>query len=235
MKTLQRMIKKGLRKTSTIRRRLSSRRSSDEDMDWHRKAVGGLWEEIGKLQLGFLIEQGLKPEHYLLDIGCGSLRGGVCFIDYLDVGHYYGIEKEESLLRAARNIELSKYGLEHKKPHLLLIDDFDLRSISQDVQFDFMLAQSVFTHLTPDMIELCLSRVMPRLRPAGAFYATFFESEDSEIDYGKPHPWRKNERGVAKYPFSLFQRIAGKVGGSVRYIGDWNHPRDQKMLAFRRS
>ncbi len=50
----------------------------------HRGLVGGLWDELGKLQLDFLTESGLKPSHKLLDIGCGCLRGGVHYVKYLE-------------------------------------------------------------------------------------------------------------------------------------------------------
>ena len=50
--------------------------------DWHRRAVGGLWDEIGLLQRDFLIDHGLKRNHFLLDIRCGPLRGGVTIIPY---------------------------------------------------------------------------------------------------------------------------------------------------------
>ncbi len=46
------------------------------DAGTHRDMVGGMWEEIGRLQFEFLRARGLKPSHRLLDIGCGSLRGG---------------------------------------------------------------------------------------------------------------------------------------------------------------
>lgn len=200
-------------------------------IDWHREGVGGLWEEIGNLQFDFLVKQGLRPDQYFLDIGCGSLRGGVQFIQYLEVGHYYGIDKEPSLVEAGMKVELKRYGLESKAPHLLIIDDFGL-SVIPLIHFNFMLAQSVFTHLGPKQIEECISRVIPRLDSNGYFYATFFESNDKRIHLGKPHPWRSLERGAAKYPFSFFQNIARKSGISVANIGEWNHPRGQKMLAF---
>jgi hypothetical protein len=38
----------------------------------HREVVGDLWDELGNLQLAFLRKHGLRPEHRLLDIGCGS-------------------------------------------------------------------------------------------------------------------------------------------------------------------
>lgn len=50
----------------------------------HREPVGGMWEEIGRLQFDFLIQNGLKPDHKLLDVGCvavfislNTLRKGI--------------------------------------------------------------------------------------------------------------------------------------------------------------
>jgi hypothetical protein len=60
---------------------------------WHRKAVGGLWDEIGRLQFDYFVSQGLVPHHRLLDLGCGSLRGGVHFIAYLDPDRYSGVDR----------------------------------------------------------------------------------------------------------------------------------------------
>lgn len=57
-----------------------------------KAAIGGMWEEIGQLQIDFLKSEGLLPAHRLLDIGCGTLRGGRHFIGYLDAGRYTGTE-----------------------------------------------------------------------------------------------------------------------------------------------
>ncbi len=35
-----------------------------------KRAIGGRWEEIGRLQFDFLVAEGLMPAHTLLDIGC---------------------------------------------------------------------------------------------------------------------------------------------------------------------
>jgi len=199
--------------------------------DWHREGVGGMWDEIGTLQIQFLCEQGLQPYHYLLDVGCGALRGGVRFIDYLEPDHYFGIDKQPELLEAGKEIELVKYGLVPKAPCLYLTDDFDLSCIP-DQQFDYAIAQSVFTHLTPEMIELCLARVMPRLTSGGRFYASFFDSGDESIELGEAHPWRQNELSDPRYPVKLFRSIASRLGIKVDLLGDWNHPRDQQMLLF---
>ena len=45
-----------------------------------------------------MFQVGLRSYHTLLDVGCGSLRGGKLFIPYLDVGNYYGIEPLKELV-----------------------------------------------------------------------------------------------------------------------------------------
>jgi hypothetical protein len=73
----------------------------------HRETVGGKWDEIGILQFEYLVAKTLRPEHRLLDIGCGCLRGGVHFIRYLDPTNYFGIDVNQSLLDAGYNVELA--------------------------------------------------------------------------------------------------------------------------------
>jgi len=200
--------------------------------DWHRKAIGGRWDEIGSLQFEFMVKRGLKPDSVFLDLGCGSLRGGVHFIDYLDKGKYHATEKEVLLIRAAHEVEIPRYNLQSKEPKIYQIDNFNLSKIDKDVMFDFVLAQSVFTHILPEGIRRCLKLTGRRMKDGGEFYATFREGDT--IDKGKPHRWRGKERGIAVYPFEMFKEISSNTGFEVEYIGDWGHPREQKMLLFRR-
>ena len=116
-----------------------------------RFAVGGLWDEIGALQFDFLCEQGLKPRHSLLDMGCGSLRGGLRFIAYLDPGKYYGIDINPDILEAGRR-ELEQAGLSHKRPTIRVNRDLNFDDFGT-MRFDFILALAVFTHMPPKDIE----------------------------------------------------------------------------------
>ncbi|HVO68557.1 MAG TPA: class I SAM-dependent methyltransferase [Aggregatilineaceae bacterium] len=201
----------------------------------HRQAVGGAWDEIGKLQFDFLVQQGLKPHHRLVDVGCGSLRRGVRFIRYLDDGHYYGIDREQWLLDAGRKVELPRAGLAGKTIHLLCRDDFDLTQFG--MEFDYALAQSVFTHLPWNSILRCLVNVQKVMKPRGEFYATFFEDRDGTH---RISPIRHEVGGRVTYPdqdpyhyeFRVFEELAQRVDLEVRYIGGWNHPRDQVMMVF---
>ena len=200
-----------------------------------RSKIGGLWEQLGNLQFEYLINNGLRPHHFLLDIGCGSLRGGIHFIKYLEKGHYFGIDKDIEVLEGGR-IEIAENSLQNKEPILKFDESFDFTSLDQ--KFEYILAQSVFTHITLDTIKKCIQNVNKVLIKEGKFYATFFEDNRREncdepmiiesIDgltietYPNKDPYH--------YKFSEFQRIVKDTTLSVKYIGDWNHPRCQKMI-----
>lgn len=207
--------------------------------EWHRK--WGLWEEIGKLQFDFLVEKGLKPNHYFLDVGCGSLRGGVHFIRYLEPEHYFGIDKDGALLDAGQNIELKRYNLIEQNPILIQMDNFDFQSLN--TQFNYALAQSVFTHLPLNNIIRCIMNIEKVLVPDGQFYATFFENPQGKLNL-EPimHPRTDGkpivtyfDKNPFHYDFETIEHICEGTSLKVEHIGDWNHPRDQKMLVFIKS
>jgi len=210
------------------------------DPDLHRNKVGGMWENLGKLQFDFLVERGLKPDHYFLDVGCGSLRGGVHFIDYLEPEHYFGIDKDRELLDAGRNVELKRYNLIGRNPILVEMDDFDFQSLN--IQFNYALAQSVFTHFPLNKIIRCVMNIEKVLVQNGRFYATFFENPRGKFNLGSiMHPTADGnaiatyfDRDPFHYDFENFKQICKGTSLDIEYIGDWNHPRDQKMLAFRK-
>jgi SAM-dependent methyltransferase len=203
--------------------------------DAHRRIVGGEWDEIGKLQFDFLVQEGLQPAHRLLDVGCGSLRGGVHFIRYLEDGHYYGIDRQQWLLDAAVNVELPRAGLADRTVHLSCREDFDFTSFG--LLFDYALAQSVFSHLPWNSILRCLVNVQRVLKPGGQFYATFFEDRDgahtlAPIYHEIGGKTTYSDQDPYHYPFDVFEELARRTHLDVTYIGAWNHPRDQMMMVF---
>jgi SAM-dependent methyltransferase len=205
----------------------------------HRDVIGGLWDVLGQLQLDFMIREGLKPHHRLLDIGCGSLRGGVHFIRYLDVGNYVGIDPNITLLDAGYEIELASYRLKERMPRENLICTGDFDPPFPDGAFDFALAQSVFTHVTLNTIRKCFERIARKIKVDSAFYATFFEIPDNVLS---AEPFRHDPGGVITqgsqdpyhYRFKDLKYAAPERLWTARYIGDWNHPRGQHMAAFLR-
>jgi SAM-dependent methyltransferase len=204
------------------------------DPDWHRKAVGGLWDEIGHLQFEFLVARGLRPEHCLLDVGCGSLRGGIHFIRYLETGHYYGIDKNKATLESGRKIELERFGLAHKRPVLAHMENFEVTEFGR--QFDFALAQSLFTHIPLEVISVCLENVGRVLAPGGRFYATFNEARAGEQSFVAADPSMPfYKEPVFRYDFEAFREACEGTPVTVEYIGSWDHPRGQRMLVFTRA
>ena len=205
----------------------------------HRDVIGGLWDEIGALQFSFATSSGLQPHHLLLDVGCGALRGGVHFVRYLDRNCYFGIDINESLLAAGYDVELVGAGLTHKldRNHLLVVDDFDVSGFG--VCFDYAIALSVFTHLPLNSIRICLERLALSMQVGGKFFATFFEiSEGWET-------WRPSfhspgniqtfgDKDPYHYCVSDLHFAEAGLPWKATYIGEFGHPRSQKLMAFER-
>jgi SAM-dependent methyltransferase len=202
--------------------------------------VGGRWDEIGRLQLDFVRAQGLLPHHKLLDVGCGALRGGVYFAGYLDPGNYFGVDISQELLDAGYDIELAAAGLQDRVPrrNLLCTCEFELSAFGE--RFDIAIAQSVFTHLSFNRVRQCLERLALVMTPGGVFYATFFERPD-EAPASEPIRHEPGgivtfgERDPYHYSVADFEHAVRNLPWSVARIGDWGHPRAQRMLAFTRA
>ena len=191
----------------------------------HRAYVGGMWEEIGALQFNFLVAQGLRPDHHLLDIACGALRLGVKAIPYLEPGHYLGIEKEAALVKAGLEEELDAAVRQAKQPNVVVSDSFAFEKLGKTA--DFAIAQSLFSHFPPQLIRTCMSRLHPFLNDGGTFFATFFETRQRVRNPDVAH-----DHGYFAYTADEFAEFGQSTGYETRYIGDWNHPREQVMVAY---
>lgn len=204
----------------------------------HRGIVGGMWDEIGQLQFDFVFASGLLPHHSLLDIGCGSFRGGVYFVRYLEAGHYFGLDINPSLIDAGYTKELMPLGLDKKLPRSNLISNegFDLSAF--DRRFDFALALSLFTHLSLNSIRTCLEQLRNVIAPDGRLLATVFESPaDVPLRLPQTHATGGivtfGDRDPYHYRRSDLAYIAESAGWATNWIGNFAHPRDQRMVEFR--
>ena len=191
----------------------------------HRAYVGGLWEKLGRLQFDFLVSQGLEPHHYLCDVACVSLRGGVHFIRFLERGHYQGIEKEKWLVQAGVAQELGEELNRAKAPELVISAEFEFSRFSH--QADFALAQSLFTHLPQSLIEKCLTKLRTHMVPRGVLYATFFETP---TEYQNPR--EPDDHGYFAYTRPQMLGLGAQTGWRSEYIGAWGHPREQVMVRY---
>lgn len=204
----------------------------------HRKVVGGLWDEMGQLQLDFLRRQGMGPEAVLLDVGCGTLRLGRLAVDYLKPGCYWGTDLSTVLLDAGYARELDDAGRARlPRQQLLTTEDFDFSGVR--VAPGFAMAQSLFTHLPLNHLRRCLINLAPVMAPGGRFCVTYFECPDG---HGLTEPLRHggSSGGIVstdhKDPFhyrpSDLEWAAREAPWRFERIGDWGHPRAQFMAVY---
>jgi SAM-dependent methyltransferase len=204
----------------------------------HRDIVGGAWDEIGALQASILKVHGLRPAHRLLDIGCGSLRGGIHFVQYLEPGNYWGTDLNLSLIEAGYEREILAKNLGHRLPRSNLRQGGNFDFTQFGPAFDYLLAFSVFTHLPFNAIRVCLERTLDVTKPGARFLATMFEIPASEPSW-KDQP---QQDGITTHgasdpyhyrPEDLFYAAAG-LPWAVTHVGEFGHPRGQRLVIFDR-
>ena len=193
----------------------------------HRHYVGGLWDQIGKLQFEFLKSKGLQPQHVLLDIACGSLRAGSHFILYLDRGNYLGLDKERRLIELGVKAELDTQTIQEKAPQFVISGAFEFSKFTR--RPDFALAQSLFTHLQAEDIRLCLANLRACTSPGSRFYATY--QLVPEASY-RPNQGRSQAHRIFRYTRRIAEDFGASCGWRAHYIGDWSHPRGQSMMEY---
>jgi SAM-dependent methyltransferase len=192
-----------------------------------------LWAMKRRFQFRFLTAQGLRPEHRLLDIGCGTLRGGIPLIEYLQTGHYAGFEARAEVLQEGLE-ELAEAGLEHKRPRL--IHASDPAEVQLEEPVDVAWAFSVLIHMPDEVVDACLALVARSLTEQGAFYANVNPGERRDRGWG--------EFPLVTRPLEFYERLAaahGLVASEVGSLRDVGHRTGsavqdgQVMLRFRRA
>lgn len=189
----------------------------------YREFVGfsQLYDTLGALQFNLLTFLGLREHHYLLDVGCGSLRAGRLFISYLLPNHYSGIEPNEWLVKEAIEQELGRDVNEIKKPRFSETSDFDLSVFDQ--KFDFILAHSIFSHASARQISNCLSEAGKVMHNHSIFAATFIDGAENYS--GKE--WRYPQGVTYTLPFIKNLCIQHQLTCSTF---DWYHPTQRWII-----
>ncbi|MCX4702758.1 class I SAM-dependent methyltransferase [Streptomyces sp. NBC_01604] len=183
------------------------------------------WLALGQMQFDYLIEHGLRPEHRMLDIGCGNLRGGWRFISHLGAGNYYGIDISPDILMAAKKT-LTERRLQDKMPHLTITGDLTLDFLPSD-HFDVVHAHSVFSHSPLEVIDQCLKHVGRVLTDTGFFDFTFDRTEGTEHQVLREDFYYRTEK--PSWPWRASTACA-------RFMEDWEkRPHGQSKIRVSRS
>lgn len=194
--------------------------------DHHYKAYVGPVEKydvVSAMQFNILTALGLRENHLLLDIGCGSLRAGRLIIPYLLPERYYGIEPNKWLVDEGIKNEIGNDLIKIKKPRFSFNSEFHIDYPIKN--FDYAIAQSIFSHASYNQISECLKKVKEYLKEDGQFVATFMVGTE---DY-KGDEWVYPE--CVTFTINSIKKI-GFENGFVTSQLNWFHPNDQTWFLF---
>ena len=141
----------------------------------------GFWDELQCYQLHVLCANGLKPEHSLLDIGCGPLQGGVVYILYLNANRYTAIDIEPRRINTAYT-QVSQHELGAKNPRIILSRSFG-EEVFANESFDFMWASQILYYFDDALMGRLLQFMGKRLNPGGKFLGDIFSPDHYEFKY----------------------------------------------------
>jgi SAM-dependent methyltransferase len=191
----------------------------------YRRWVGPAanYDVMGAAQFNLLTSLGLREHHRLLEIGCGSLRAGRLFIPYLLPERYFGIEPETRVLREGLANELGEDIVRVKRPSFS--DDREFTLTAFGARFDFVLAQSVFSHTSQAQLRRCLGEAREALAPEGIFAATYIPGAEDYAGEEWVYPGRVTFRTE-----TLEAAVAG-AGLACRELA-WRTPHGQQWVAI---
>jgi SAM-dependent methyltransferase len=158
-----------------------------------RLAVGGQFDSFGILEREILVQYGLQPDGYVVDVGCGSGRLAKPLAEYLTTGKYLGIDIVPELVDYARNLVV-RPDWRFEVAEGLCIPD-------QDGQADMVCFFSVFTHLLHEQSYVYLREARRVLKSGGKIIFSF-------LDFAVPCHWTVFESNVrdinGDYPLNMF-------------------------------
>lgn len=177
----------------------------------------GYWKELQAYQLHLLKKNGLKPEHKLLDLGCGPLQGGIAFIKYLESNNYYGIDIKQESLDAGKQ-QIKKYQLEKKNPFLSLSSSFGQKELRQ-VKFDFIWASQILYYFDDEKLKSLMEMLSLFLEDDGKFLG--------DIIGTKHYEFKTHEHKWYLHTLASISKIASDYKLKVENLGEiekYNYP-----------
>ena len=193
--------------------------SSLKPGDKHYKAYIGpplQYDFMGATQFRLLCSLGLRAHHQVLDLGCGSLRAGRFLINYLEPGNYCGIEPNKWLIDEGIKEQVGDSLIAIKKPRFDTNSEFNTKVFGQS--FDFIIAQSIFSHTGNDLIPSALSNIYKSLNDNGIALLTFIKGEKDFDGDGWIYP------ECVEFTLPKIYEFAANAGFQVQEL-PWYHPR----------
>lgn len=129
-------------------------------------AVGGYFDVVGSMERDILIQYGLPPDGYAIDVGCGSGRLALPLSRYLN-GQYLGTDVVPDLVDYARQLV--------NRPDWRFEVTEGFKIPEADDQADVVCFFSVFTHMLHEHSYRYLMEAKRVLKPGGTIIFSFLE------------------------------------------------------------
>lgn len=181
------------------------------------------YDLLGAMQFNLLTALGLRQHHYLLDIGCGSLRAGRLFLPYLLPERYFGIEPEQWLIEEGIEKEVGQDLINIKRPQFSYDSDFNLSVFKQ--KFDYIIANSVFSHASQNQISKCLAEAKKVMSEICIFAATFMQGDEDYTEDEWVYP------DCSTYTMDCMSNLVKEYGLVCKPL-DFYHPSRQTWIAI---
>lgn len=173
--------------------------------EYAQEYTGADWTK-GEVILDFLIEEGLQPEHRVLDVGCGCLAEGRWLIRHLDVGNYTGLDPNGWLISAGLDEEPE---LQWMEPEFVVRGDFDVVG-----DFDMVVAHSVLSHVSLPQLQQALRNIRRNVQAGGVWLASLRLGDD---DFDPV--WRYPD--VSFFSLGTLAAYAAAAGWRVEHVPEY--------------
>lgn len=188
--------------------------------DAHYRAYVGPpddYDLVAAMSMGLLTMLGLRQQHQVLDIGCGSLRVGRLLIPYLNRGGYTGLEPNQWLVNDGIQNEVGQSQVDIKQPRFVFSDSAAIL-VAEGCKYDYLLAQSIFSHCGLDLVDRWLAESSELLAEDGALIATHVLSDADSESRGWIYP------ECVGFTMHTLATLAQRHGLEFAPL-DWHHPR----------
>jgi SAM-dependent methyltransferase len=205
IRSLAKRLLPGFNSRLAVRRAINLPRDAFEGLTGRREPLippHGLWfvggesdyKQVNKEYLGHFVNLGgLRPNHRVLDIGCGigimassltsflSPQGSYSGFDIVRVGIKWAQKNIASRFPNFSFVHSDIFNKHYNPKGKLSSSSF--RFPYEDASFDFIFLKSVFTHLLPDSIQNYLREIRRVIKPSGTCLATLFlmNAESTEL------------------------------------------------------
>ena len=166
---------------TTYRRLVGRLRKGHQRDRAMQMAIGGEFEPFGIVERAILVDHGLEPNGYVIDVGCGSGRLAKPLSEYLR-GRYLGIDIVPDLVDYARE-GVARRDWRFEVAAGLVIPE-------KDDAADIVCFFSVFTHLLHEQSYTYLKDARRVLKPGGRIIFSFLE-------FAIPSHWNVFESNLA--------------------------------------